>query len=343
MEQLWRTLRRLIFLFVTIFISANAIAYLVLNNAFVHDWFRKQANGYLEDYGVEATIGPVALNFLETKLTISGIKIAETDGDKKTLAEIEGFIIGFDPWTVSSGWLPAMKFVTLDGWNLDLRLIKKFRSDANAKQVPFKINDLLGQLRKFFGHQIELKNGRIFQSKNNTVMNDIRVNGAFAKIEENGSNRGLTLIADLGKSTLCVEEREPCSRQISLESFEINSEMNAEGTARIERLDARSSLGNWLLSGQVQIGDNLAVSNYNLKVEGEANATPWFALLGLEGRGRFKANVFLNPEGTDGGKNRLASLLPAVHGQMAWSNLNLAGYDIYSGTADVQYVDLKVA
>jgi hypothetical protein len=342
MEQLWRTLRRLIFLFVTIFISANAIAYLILNNSFVHDWFRKQANSYLQEYGVEATIGPIALNFLETKLTISGIKIEEKEGEKKTLAEIEGFVIGFDPWTLSSNWMPALKFVAVDGWSLDLGLTGRFKSDANTQRVPFKIKDLVSGARAYFGRQIELKNGRVFEEKNKSIRNELKVNNVFAKIEEAGSTRGLTIIADLGRSSICLDEADPCSRQIQVESLEVNTEMNTEGTARIERLDVRSNLGNWLLSGQVQFGDNLAVSNYNLKIEGESNATPWFALTGLEGRGRFRANVFLNPEGTVDSKNKLSSLLPAIHGQMAWNQLNLAGYDVYSGTADVQYADLKI-
>ncbi|MFZ9520448.1 MAG: translocation/assembly module TamB domain-containing protein [Silvanigrellaceae bacterium] len=341
MEQLWRTLRRLIFLLVTIFISANAIAYLILNNAFVHDWFRRQANTYLESFGMEASIGPIALNFLETKLTISGIKVSETGIEKNELAEIEGFVIGFDPWNLNSNWLPSLKFISVDGWKLDLGLLGRFKNEEKSTRQALRISEIMRIAQVYLGRQIEFKNGRIFELHSG-FKNEAIVRSVFAKFGGNTSDSGLTIIAELGKASFCLSSDDPCSKQVSLESIEINSEMNSEGIARIERLDVRGGLGNWLMSGQVQFGDNFKIKNYNMKLDGESDSTPWFALTGLDGRGRFKASVFLNPEGSQESKNSHSSLLPAVHGQMSWSNLNLAGYDIYSGNAEIQYVDLKI-
>ena len=92
MAMFWRIIRRLIFLFVMLFISANTIAYLILNNDFVHDWFRDQANKYLTQYNVELSIGQMSLNFLESQLKISKVSIRNLTEDKNELAKTESLI-----------------------------------------------------------------------------------------------------------------------------------------------------------------------------------------------------------------------------------------------------------
>ena len=92
MSRLWRVFRRLIFFLITLYVSANAIAFLLLNNPVVHDWLRKQVNHYLEPTGLEVAIGQISIDFLETKLNISKIVLSDISDDKYKFAEVDQFV-----------------------------------------------------------------------------------------------------------------------------------------------------------------------------------------------------------------------------------------------------------
>ncbi|MEN9808592.1 MAG: hypothetical protein RLZZ488_159 [Pseudomonadota bacterium] len=338
MDRLWVILRRLIFLFVAVFISANAIAYLILNNPFVHDWFRRQANATLEKAGLEVFIGPISLNFLETKLTITQIKLSQADESKKDFAAIGSFVVAFDPWRLGANGAPAVKFVSIEDWQLDVDVIEKFsqKNDSMQKRES-SFSHLFGIAKAYVGRQIELKNGRILKDKNSLRVADLSLQRVFAKFSNSYSGDSLTLLAEAGQSQVCLSESLPCKNTLQITGASVNIEINSDGTARVGRADVRSSLGDWQVSGQVRFGERVLVENYNLKLEGASDATAWFNIVDMQGRGRFKTSVYLNPEGSAVTEGQMQRLLPSIHGQVSWDSLHLAGYDIYSGRADVQY------
>lgn len=343
MDRLWVIVRRLIFLFVAVFISANAIAYLILNNPFVHDWFRRQANATLEKAGLEVYIGPISLNFLETKLTVSQIKLSQAGDDKREYAAIGSFVVGFDPWRLGPNWVPAVKFVSIEDWQLDVGVMERFtQQDDSGQKRTSGFSGLFKLAKDYVGRQLELKNGRIRKDKGSLQVADLSLQRVFAKFSTSYSGDSLTLMTEAGQSQVCLSEDSPCKKQLQIIGADINVEINSDGTARLGRADIRSSLGDWQVSGQIRFGERALIENYNLKVEGSADATAWFNLVDMQGRGRFKTSVFLNPEGSAVADSQLQRLLPSVHGQVKWESLHLSGYDIYSGRADVQYASNKV-
>lgn len=343
MDRLWVIVRRLIFLFVAVFISANAIAYLILNNPFVHDWFRRQVNATLEKAGLEVFIGPISLNFLETKLTVSQIKLSQAGEVQREYAAIGSFVIAFDPWRLGPNWVPAVKFVSLEDWQLDVDVLEKFsQQDVSGQKRKSGFLDIFRIAKDYIGRQLELKNGRLLKEKNSTRVVDARLQRVFAKFSASYSGDSLTLLTEAGQSQVCLSDDTPCKNTLQVTAAEFNVEINSDGTARLGRADVRSNLGDWQISGQVRFGESNLIENYNLKVEGGADATAWFNIVDMQGRGRFKTNVFLNPEGSAVANSQLQRLRPSVHGQVSWEGLHLSRYDVYSGRADVQYSSNKI-
>jgi len=344
MAMFWRIIRRLIFLFVMLFISANTIAYLILNNDFVHDWFRDQANKYLTQYNVELSIGQMSLNFLESQLKISKVSIRNLTEDKNELAKTESLIIGYDAWKLDENWIPSLRFITFEGWKVDAALAKKIDMGKDAGSKPeLKISQLLDFAKKFLGRQVEFKNGQLTDERDGRRRMDVTIKSLFVKIGTDESRSGLTVLSDLGQSMFCLSDDEPCSKAVLLTSAELNAEMSVDGTARIERLGFRGGYGDWQTSGQVRFGPNFKVLNYNLKLDGSAEATPWLHLAGMQGQGNFKAGVYLNPSsGKSSDQQVSVDLTPEIHGRISWSSVNLSGYDLYTGSADIHYGNEKI-
>lgn len=344
MNRLWRVFRRLIFFLITLYVSANAIAFLLLNNPVVHDWLRKQANHYLEPKGLEVAIGQISIDFLETKLNVSKIVLSDVGNDKYKFAEIGQFVLGFDPWRLNENWLPTLKFIKVEDWKLDLALMSKFAPDNQQRQKKeTSVADILSLVEESVGRQIEFKNGQLSKRNPTGTSMDLRINQIFVKFNSGRFGQGLTLLADLGASTVCMSSDTTCTHRVTIDAGELNGEMSPDGTARLERIGFRGGLGDWQASGQVRFGNNFEIENYNLKIDGNSDSTSWFHLAGLQGRGRFKAAVFLNPEGDSKELGGMKNLAPNVHGQVSWTSIVLEGFDIYTGTADVQISDKKIA
>jgi autotransporter translocation and assembly factor TamB len=345
MEMFWRITRRILFLSATIFFAANTIAYLVLNNQFVHEWFRNQANMHLAKFGLEISTGEAALNILESQLKVSSVNLRDVSSSgKPEVFAVEKIIIGYDPWKLNENWVPSLRFISFEDWKAELSVVKKFKARTEKQEGPaLTVPEILRFAKTFLGQQIELKNGHVTFDDDGRRRADVNVKSLFVKVGQDDSRTGLTLLSDFGRSMVCMSADEPCSRALLLEGAELNAEMSQSGVTRIERLGMRGGYGDWQASGQIGFGPDFKVLNYNLKVDGSADATPWFHLAGMQGTGNFKTSVYLNPaSAVNSGAQSKDDLQPQIHGRVSWSSLMLSGYDIYSGSTDIQYGDSKI-
>jgi len=344
METVWRITRRLLFLFVTLVVASNTIAFFVLNNSFIHDWFGREANErFFNQHGLSIGIGTITVNFLETKLVIRDVRLTDATNDKLELLGIESVTLGFDPWNPVVSWIPRSRFLSLEGWSFDTRIQKYLPSKENNKAPQkFDLNGALESARILIGQQLELKNGQVKSFNKDQIVTDLKIRNVFFKYNSKSITDGITLLLDADKSQICLSENEECSAFLPLESLSLNLVYAPEKDVRFERLDVRGVYGNWIGSGEVSLSSSMDVQNYQLRVQGDADAAPWFKLGGMEGRGRYSANLLIKPETESSSKTGRKNIRPAIEGKVSWQNIVLSGYDIYSGSADFTFSDKTI-
>lgn len=341
MEIVWRITRRLLFLFVTLVVASNTIAFVVLNNSLVHDWFGREANErFFNQHGLSIGIGTITVNFLETKLVIRDVRLTDATNEKLELLGIESVTLGFDPWNPIVSWIPRSRFLSLEGWSFDTRIQKYLPSKENDQgPQKFDLNRALESARILIGQQLELKNGQVKSFNKDQIVTDVKIRNVFFKYNSKSITDGVTLLLDLDKSQICLSEKEECSAFFPLESLSLNLVYAPEKDVRFERLDVRGVYGNWIGSGEVSLSSSMDVQNYQFRVQGDADAAPWFKLGGMEGRGRYSANLLIKPETGLSGRNGKKNIRPSVEGKVSWQSVVLSGYDIYTGSADFTFSD----
>jgi len=339
METVWRITRRLLFLFVTLVVASNTIAFVVLNNSFVHDWFGRQANErFLNQHGLSIGIGTITVNFLETKLVIRDVRLTDATSDKFELLGIESVTLGFDPWNPIVSWIPRSRFLSLEGWSFDTRIQKYLPSMQSEKgSQNFDLNGALESARLLIGQQLELKNGRVKSFYKDQIATDVKIRNVFFKYNSRSIADGITLLLEADKSKFCLSENEECSTSLPFESLSLNLVYAPERDVRFERLDVRGLYGNWIGSGEVSLSSSMDVLDYKIRVQGTADAAPWFKLEGMEGHGRYSANLIIKPETGLSRKSGKKNVRPAVEGKVSWQSVVLGGYDVYSGSADFTF------
>lgn len=343
MDFLWKNLQRCIIIFTILFVSANAIAYFLLNNEFVHSWFRNHMNQELEKIGLEASIGTILVNFFDAKISISSVRVVEKGQMASGLAKVDNLVIGFDIWNLNSYGFPSTKFVEVEDWSVDAKVIEKLEEKSSeSKDKAMTLSKFIQFSKIIFGQQFELKNGRIEDTRKERFFERIPINSAFLKFTGGTSENKLTLISDFGKSEFCLKKEISCGKLIQVNSLEIRLELNSRGELRLEKVALDGQHGNWQVEGRMRLSEDFSVENYSIKIDGNADASPWFRLADLTGRGQFKASLFVNPQ-SGGDKNVLSkNLEPVMNGNVIWNSVNLSDYDIYSGSADVQFANSTI-
>lgn len=341
METVWRITRRLLFLFVTLVVASNTIAFVVLNNSFVHDWFGREANErFFNQHGLSIGIGTITVNFLETNLVIRDVRLTDATNDKLELLGIESVTLGFDPWNPVVSWIPRSRFLSLEGWHFDTRILKYLPSRQSEKgSKNFDLNGALDSARLFIGQQLELKNGQVKSFYKDQPETDVKIRNVFFKYNSRSIADGITLLVEADKSKFCLFKNEECETPLPFESLSLNLVYAPGSDVRFERLDVRGVYGNWIGSGEVSLSSTLDVQDYKMRVQGAADAAPWFNLEGMEGRGRYNANLIIKPETGLRSKSGKKNIRPAFEGKVSWQSVVLDGYDVYSGFADFTFSD----
>lgn len=341
MESLWRLTRRFLFLFVTLVVASNTIAYVVLNNKFVHEWMHKEINDRLfMKYGLLLSIDTVSLNFLETKLTLRDVGVRDLNNESLSLLSINDLSIGFDPWNRLSTWIPKARYIAVNDWKLNPELKKYFpKGQSTDPETKIDLDELLSSLRPYIGQQLEFKNGTIQNGEPGGNGVDLNLSTLFFKYNSIAAKDGVTFVLEARKSRICSGEVERCAVDFQFDNLNMNVTHAPNNPWRVERFETVGTYGSWSAKGDLSIAPHLAVSQYSFDVQGSANASKWFALAGLEGSGQFKANLKIsNQRRTDSRINKIFPQ-PVVEGKASWSDLRLSGYDVYTGEADVAYSD----
>jgi hypothetical protein len=337
--------RRIILIIVALFVFGNALIFSLLNSPWVHGWMRDKANEHFAKANLEISLGPVSLDLFAAELFLSDIKIAERNGEKRELVSAKRLVIGFQPLRFNQRWIPSFKFLALEDWDANIDAIsgiQDFSKPADQSE-KLKIAEAIEQAKRLFGEQIELKRGHLVAKGALGITADVAVNSLFFRFDTNTVSQGITTLLEFGKSSLCFSQQAPCLQPIELDSIELNGEMTTNGVFRVERLNVIGGYGAWLSSGQLKFGPNFSIESYSLKIEGNAEAAPWLSLADLQGRGHFRVNAFVNPEGSLSQRNSVQALIPRIHGQISWSNFYLSGFDVYSGSMEFFYSDFKIS
>jgi len=343
MERTWRIVRRLLFLFVTLVVASNTIAFVILNNPYVHAWMRSEVNSrFFSKYGLVFDVGTISVNFLETKIVVQDIHIVDAQSSTKHMFDVDTLTLGFDPWNPVLSWVPRARFLHVDGVEVDLHLQTYVKSDqAEPSKPPADVFEILDTLRLVVGNQFELKNAKIKNSEDLQSETSVKIESLFLKFNSDSNRDGLTLLSEFGGSRFCLPLQPPCQHLIPLDGVSLSASFFPGQNIVIERTELRGLLGSWKISGALNLTSDLRFTDYRINVAGESEAAPWFKLSQTEGGGRYSANVRIQPDRKNSDTSK--HFYPRVDGQVSWNALKLSGYDIYSATADVSFSDQKIS
>lgn len=343
MIRMWRIIRRLIFLFVTLIVASNTIAFVILNNKLVHEWFRDQANErFFNKHRLSFDVGTIYVNFLENKLSVHNISISDVSDPSKQMAKLSSVTWGFDPWNPET-WIPKARYLVLEDWMIDTALRNHFRTEDGAvERKEMNLSEVLSQLRGYIGQQLELKQGVIKDSASQVTVTELKVKNIFIKYDDEKKSDDITVVAEIDRSSICPDSAEACTSPIKLEGALFNLAINAQGIIRIQTFQMQSQYGDWKASGELKLGPSNKLKDYQFDLQGDADAAVWFNIARLNGRGRFSANLKVTSANTDPSVEDSKKLLPYINGKVAWKDLHLDGFDIYNGFADVSYSDFLI-
>lgn len=335
-DGLWRVLRRLLFLCVTLVVAANTIAFVLLNNGLVHDFIRDGINEQISaEYGLVVEIGTLSLNVLEVKVNVDDIVLKSQDGEGRQLARIGKATLGLKLFASADSWLPQPQFFRMSDWTLDLALAQKIKSSDDPKEL--KIEEMISAIRRIVGSQVEVASGQLTDSRANARLESLQVDNVFLRIGEQNRTPEVSVIAQFGPTVLCIRPRDECFAKSKVDAFKVNAVYRSGVNIRFEQMTIAGDFGHWTAVGEFQLNPVNEVAGYSFRVQGDSGATPWFSLAGMQGQGQFGANFRLTHSGIGFGTESALQLDPLVEGKIHWKDLNLSGFDIYAGSADISY------
>lgn len=339
MDTLWRIIRRLLFLFVVMIVAANTIAFVVLNNGFIHDWMRKEINeGFAQKYGLVVDIGLISLNALESTIQVSNVTAHSMQSRDKEFAHIQQMTLGFELFSSMKNWYPKSRFLRITDWELDLALVDFFKDDLDEKSPhSFRAEELLLAAKNLVGSQIELRAGRIMDSRVNARLEHMNVDNVFFRIGGDRGSIDLSVIAEFGQTLLCLRSNDACVENSKIEAFKTNIVYLPGANLRFEQISVVGDFGQWTVNGEIQLNKASEVRGYAFRVQGEAMATPWFSLVGKTGYGQFGTNFRIKSQLAELADSGISQIHPHVEGRVNWRGLNLSGFDIYTGAAGFVY------
>lgn len=341
LDTLWRIIRRLVFLFVALIVAANTIAFVILNNGFVHDWVRKEINdGFAQKYGLVVDIGMISLNALESTIQVNNITAHSMQSRDKEFAHIQQMTLGFEFFSSMKNWYPRSRFLRIADWKLDLALLDLFTGDMGEKNAPsFRIEEILTAAKNLVGSQIELRSGRLLDSRINARLEHMNVDNVFFRIGGERDSIDLSVIAEFGQTLLCLRRNDACVENSKIEAFKTNIVYLPGANVRFEQVSVVGDFGQWTANGEFQLNKSSTIRGYAFRVQGDAMAAPWFSLVGMTGHGHFGANFRIKSRNSEIADGSISDINPYAEGRVNWRGLNLSGFDIYTGTADFAYTD----
>lgn len=341
METLWRLMRRLAFLLVALVVAANTIAFVILNNNVVHDWVRDEINeGIAQDYGLNVGIGMISLNVLESTVHVENLSVHTINSPDVELARIQEMTVGFELFTSVKSLFPKPRFLRISDWQVDLALLGAIKiKKSESEGVPMEPEALLSALKEYVGPQIEIRAGRVTDTRIEALLETLNVDNVFMRIAENSDFQDVSVIAELGETVLCIRRGEACFEKSKIEDFKTNVVFKSRSNIRFEQASIAGDFGQWTASGEVQLNEKNQSGGYTFRIQGDARAAPWFSLAGLAGHGNFGANLRVVSQDLSEGNTESVLQSPLVEGRVNWRDLKLSGFDVYTGSSDVSYAN----
>lgn len=341
MDTLWRIVRRVAFLFVAMIVAANTIAFVILNNNLVHDWFREEINeGFAENLGLQVDMGTISLNVLESTIEIENISVYPLQSREREFVHIQSMTLGFELFSSIQRWYPQSRFLKIADWTADLSIINHIKKDVQSQpsEQP-QIEKILLIVKSYIGSQIEIRAGRMVDTRSGALLQQLTVDNLFMRIADQNNSAELSIIAELGQTLICINRDESCFEKATIEDFKTNVVLKPKKNIRFEQSSVVGDFGQWTASGELQLNENNDAKGYAFRIQGDARAAPWFALAGLSGQGNFGGNFRIVSQVSGALLSGQALQSPKLEGRVNWRDLSLSGFDIYTGSADFSYAD----
>ena len=339
MATLWRIIRRIAFLVVAMIVAANTIAFVVLNNGIVHDWFRDEINeGFAEKLGLQVDLGMISLNVLESTVHVDNISIYSLQSRDKEFVHIQKATLGFELFSSIQKWYPQPRFLRISDWMIDLALLDVIdKNPDQPKSDKLELEKILLTVKSYLGSQIEIRAGRIIDQRSSARLEQLEVDNLFMRIAEQENNAEVSVIGEFGQTVICIRRDELCYEKAKIDDFKTNVVIKPSKSMRFEQISVAGDFGQWTASGEVQLNANNEPIDYAFRLQGDARAAPWLSLAGLSGHGNFGAQFRLVSHQSESNESGTNEHSPRLEGRVSWRDLSLSGFDIYTGSADFSY------
>ncbi|MEY2988422.1 MAG: hypothetical protein RJB13_1943, partial [Pseudomonadota bacterium] len=344
MSALWRVIRRIAFLFVAMIVAANTIAFVVLNNGLVHDWFREEINeGFAKKFGLQVDLGTISLNVIESTIHVENVSVYSLQSRDIEFAHLQKVTLGFEFFSSLPKWYPQPRFLRVSDWQIDLAILDQIKkNDEQPSSDKVQLEKVLIAVKNYVGPQIEIRAGRFLDTRRRALLEQMNVDSLFMRIAGLVDTAEVSVIGEFGRAVLCIRRDESCLEKSKIDELKTNLVLKSKANVRVEQVSVDGDFGQWNATGEMLLDQNNEFTSYVFRLQGDARASPWFSLAGMSGQGNFGASLRLFSQSSSQYNKSESLKSPQIEGRLSWRDLSLSGFDIYTGSADFSYSNLNI-
>jgi hypothetical protein len=360
-EAIWKTFKRVVFLLGVLFLSANALAWIVLNSPPIQRFGLKWVNEtVLQPYRMQLTWNSLSVNFLTSTVGLNGVVFSFLDPLDDTYTndigqlKIGRFLLGID---VLGSYLQRqllLRKADVRGMEVSLKLdpngqlsLLRLFPETNAGSKSEKtLPETIVQIRKFLPPEMVLADSKV---KIGRLSDPFAVEAFLKNISILNFKKDLSVpIAikmALGKGVAAWR-----NGQFGTEwsSFDRESKISNQLDFQNLSLELVSTAGNLKLKGGVQIPWDNVPLKYRAEIDSEGiDLGLVISQFGLPSAGRVDVKGQVESQVESQVERRLESqetsnLIPGFNGSVKWKNAAVSGFDVYSGQGKVRLKNAKL-
>ncbi len=331
-------IKRIFLLVVLSFLTLNSILFFVLNSPIIKDKIVDYANKkILSQHGLALTLDSVSFNFFPAALNLNEVLLQEINYKKNAdfRLSLNQITVGID--MVSSYFYrkPVFKNTILRGIKIDLRydangaliLPDIFKKKSNE---PVDMPEIFSLIFPYLPSQLSLLNATVTIGENKND-NFQYVNLSSLSLTRNKNKNDIFYkfkILSHG-SMLSVPS---VSKKVKLMILSSDGELRQNGKINFNHFNIDSNILSLDSSMVVLFKKNFLTSSYYLNVNSlDIYAHDFFSFLKINAQnGLIHLSGVVKPESD-------SSLTPFFLGAAQWKNVDLEGFSLYSGKANVSF------
>lgn len=335
-------LKRVLLFLVTAFILVNTLAFFILNSPTVQQAILRYVNhSLLAPYKLRFSFNSVHVNFFAKAIQVNQFSLASTEESAQPFQlSADTFSASFEVTNSYLARKPIIHKVHLSGVNLSTRyddkqhlILPEFLNQPGegTSLKTLNVPELLRKLFSVLPSEIELFNVRVtLGEESQKNYQQVAISSLLlAKTREKKQN-GLWLNGVFGGSKL----RFPfLDSDIIVNSLALESIFWVNGKTSVPVLVLKSNILNLDSTLEASFAPLFEKSTYSGNVKNIAvKGADFFKLIGFQSSGDVSLTGRVFPE-----KGMLG--LPSFLGKATWNHFTLEGFDIYSGSSDVNFRD----